>query len=127
VEQRRDDFAAAFVKWADEVRTTHTAFVAVEGGTVVGSAWLATIPRAPDPGMQRRANGDLQTVYVIPERRDTGVGAALIGAVLTHGWQKGLVAVTVASNKRAAPFYRRLGFTGDPMDLRLAAPEQSSE
>ena len=125
VAQPRDDFAAAFVEWAHEVAATHTAFVAVDGGTVIGSAWLARIPRAPDPGMERRAHGDLQTVFVVPARRSAGVGAALIRQVLAHGWEQGLAAVTVASNERAAPLYRRLGFTGDPMDLRVAAPERT--
>ena len=125
VAQPRDDFAEAFVEWAEEVKTTHTAFVAVDDGTVVGSAWLAKVPRAPDPGMERRANGDLQTVFVVPDRRNAGVGAALIRQVLAHGWRQGMAAVTVAANERAATFYLRLGFTGDPMDLRIAAPAQN--
>lgn len=125
VTQSRDDFAAAFVEWAEKVKRTHTAFVAVDDGAVVGSAWLAQIPRAPDPGMKRRANGDLQTVFVVPDRRNAGVGAALIRQVLAHGWRQGLGAVTVSANERAATFYLRLGFTGDPMDLRIAPPAQS--
>jgi GNAT superfamily N-acetyltransferase len=123
--QTRDDFATAFVEWAEAVKTTHTAFVAVDDGAVVGSAWLAQIPRAPDPGMKRRTNGDLQTVFVVPDRRNAGVGAALIRQVLAHGWRHGMSAVTVAANERAATFYLRLGFTGDPLDLRIAAPAQS--
>ena len=121
--QSCEAFAAAFADWAQELTATHTAFVAAEGSSVVGSAWLAQVPRAPDPWTLRRANGDLQTVFVIADRRNEGIGEALVRAVLAYGWRQGLGAMTVAANERAASLYRRIGFAGDPMDLRLAAPE----
>ena len=124
--QSCQEFAAAFVEWA-EITTTHTAFVAVEGGEVVGFAWLAQVPRPPGPGMRLRANGDLQTVHVRPPRRNVGVGDGLIRAVLAHSWEQGLGAVTVAANERASSFYRRIGFRCDPLDLRLVAPAPDRE
>lgn len=125
--QPSEEFAAAFVQWAQGVTATHTAFVAAEGSSVVGSAWLAQVPRAPDPWTLRRANGDLQTVFVLPDRRNEGIGEALVRAVLAYGWQQGLGAVTVAANERAASLYRRIGFAGDQMDLRMAAPGPDDE
>lgn len=116
-----DAFADAFVAWAQEVAATHIPFVVV-AEAVLGSAWLAVVPRAPDPGMAYRANGDLQTVFVAPEHRDQGVGEALLRTVLEYAWKHGLNAVTVAANARASSLYHRVGFVGDPLDLRLTAP-----
>jgi GNAT superfamily N-acetyltransferase len=121
--QPREQYARAFSAWAVDVAATHTAFAAVDEDALIGSAWLAVTPRTPDPGPRYRANGDLQTVFVVPERRDDGVGEALVRAVLAHAWRQGLDAVTVAANTRAASLYRRVGFTGDPLDLRMSRPE----
>jgi GNAT superfamily N-acetyltransferase len=114
-------FADAFVGWAHDVTATHTPFVAA-AETVIGSAWLAVVPRAPNPGMAYRANGDLQTVLVAPGCRDQGLAEALVRAVLAYAWKHGVDAVTVAAKGRAPSLYRRVGFVGDPLDLRLTAP-----
>lgn len=124
--QPREAFADAFVAWANDNASTHTPFVVV-AGTVIGSAWLAVIPRAPDPGMAYRANGDLQTVFVASDHRGQGVGEALVRTVLSYAWAHGVGAVTVAANRRALSLYHRVGFVGDALDLRVSAPGAPSD
>lgn len=57
--------------------------------------------------------GDVQSVYVLPEYRDAGVGSTLIAAVLRYADDVRLEHVTVHANDRALPLYKRAGFTAD--------------
>ncbi|MDT7539940.1 MAG: hypothetical protein QOI82_3525 [Actinomycetota bacterium] len=117
VPQSAEEFAPHFLEWADRVRVTHIPFVADEDG-LVGMAWLALVPRTPRPGPVQRFDGDLQTVYVLPEHRNRYVGESLVKAVLRHAWELGLGSVTVSSSRRAVTLYQRIGFTGVPPYLR---------
>lgn len=105
-----DGFVAAFVAWAAEQAPTHRCLVAVSGEAVIGMAWLAVTPRVPTPRSHRRAAGDLQSVYVVPEHRGRGVGSRLIEAVLALAGELGLERVTVHSSSRAITAYERAGF-----------------
>ena len=106
----RDDFAARFAEWAGG-HGGHECFVAVAGDRVVGMMWLAVVERVPSARSFERASGDLQCAYVVPDRRNTGIGGRLIDAVLTRAAERGLERVTVHSSPRAVPVYERHGFT----------------
>ena len=103
--------------WMRDNAATHTALVAVDGDRVVGMAWLARLARLPNPGQARRDHGDLQTVYVLPEYRDRGVGSALVAAVVNEARRRGMHFLTVRSGTRSQIVYQRLGFA--PYDLLL--------
>lgn len=121
--QSREDFRWPFLEWAHSVETTHTPFVAVDADAgLVGTAWLALVARTPRPGPTYRFDGDLQTVYVVPEHRNGGVGAELVRLVLEYAWERGLGSVTVSSSERAVSLYQRAGFTGVPPYLRAFPP-----
>lgn len=81
-------------------------------------AWLATTPRVPTPVALRRATGDVQSVFVVPEHRNSGVGSRLIEAVLALARELGLERVTVHSRIRAVAVYERAGFAVSPRLLR---------
>ncbi|WDV51641.1 GNAT family N-acetyltransferase [Streptomyces coeruleorubidus] len=85
---------------------------------VIGMAWLAVVQRVPTPRAPRRASGDLQCVYVVPEARDGGLGGRLIRAVLDGDRELGLERVTVHSSPRAIPAYARCGFQESPRLLQ---------
>ncbi|MER7898354.1 GNAT family N-acetyltransferase [Streptomyces sp. NPDC096046] len=106
----RDDFVRHFVAWAGENAGSHRCMVLVRDDRVIGMAWLAVVQRVPTPGAPRRASGDLQCVYVVPEARDGGLGGRLIRAVLDGARELGLERVTVHSSPRAVPAYARSGF-----------------
>ncbi len=97
---------------------THLPFVAEVDDDVVGMAWLAVVERVPSPERRRRHSGDVQSVYVLPQLRDRGIGGALLEAVLAEAGRLRLEHVTVHSSDRAVPLYQRGGFQPDPCWLR---------
>lgn len=117
VTQPLESYVQHFLQWARRVAPTHSPFVAADDA-VVGMAWLALVARTPRPGPVDRYDGDLQTVYVLPEHRNRGIGAGLVTTILRHAWDRGLGSVTVSSGRRAVPLYQRVGFTGEPPYLR---------
>ena len=110
----REEFVRQFVDWAAEHGSSHRCMVVVRDGVVIGMAWLAVVQRVPTPSALRRASGDLQCVYVIPEERDKGAGGRLVEALLSRARDLGLERVTVHSSPRAIPAYARRGFASSP-------------
>jgi GNAT superfamily N-acetyltransferase len=56
---------------------------------------------------------DLESIFVVPDRRGDGVGAALVDAFAGWARQSDAAEVTVtayAANERAVAFYARHGF-----------------
>ena len=115
-------FAAWFAEWAMDHAATHVPFVAIESGASVGIGWLAVSERVPGPDRRWRFCGDIQSVYVLPERRNTGIGAALVRAMLAYADAHDLEHVTVHSSARAVSLYRRTGFSLDPELLYRPCP-----
>ena len=104
-------FAPDLLRWMDAHRDSHVPFLALlPSGAAVGMAWLALTARVPRPGRPHRLCGDVQSVYVVPEQRDAGVGAALLRTVLQHAADLGMEHVTVHSSERAVSVYERAGF-----------------
>jgi len=106
----RDEFYAVFAEWALAHSATHHCTLARRGGTVIGMAWLATVPRVPSSRAVVRASGDVQSVYVVPAERNSGVGGRILAAVLERAFEAGLERVTVNSTAGAVTAYERAGF-----------------
>lgn len=106
----RAAFLELFSAWVVEHLSTHIPFLAEAQDQVVGMAWLMLADRVPSPANRCRRTGDMQSVYVVPEQRDGGVGAQLVQAVLAEARRLELEHVTVHSSLRALPFYQRSGF-----------------
>lgn len=121
-EDSRDIFSERFAEWGSTHTSTHTCFAAVASdGLVIGMAWLAITQRVPSARAFDRASGDLQCAYVVPELRNSGIGARLVRAVLVRAADLGLERVTVHSSADAVPFYRRAGFASEDVLLHLRA------
>ena len=86
--------------------------VADDGAVLVAMAWLVAVERVPNPGAPPRWSADLQSVYVRPAHRGTGLGRRLVALLLEEAAARGLGDVTVVTNPDAEGFYRRLGFGG---------------
>ena len=96
------DFAKEFSGWWAAHRDSHVPFVArLEDPEIVGMAWVASLPRV---------SADIQSVFVMPQYRNTGIGSALVDAAVEHAAQRGCARVTVHSSSRSVPMYERLGF-----------------
>jgi GNAT superfamily N-acetyltransferase len=106
----RAAFLDHFASWTVDHLATHLAFLAEVDGRLCGMAWLALHDRVPNPARFDRRTGDVQSVYVVPEARNAGVGTALLEAVVREARDRELTHVTVHSSERAAPLYHRFGF-----------------
>jgi len=122
--QSEEAYAVEFRSWCEAHRATHIPFLAVQDdGTAVGMAWLALLDRVPRPITPSRVCGDVQSVYVAPEHRSNGIGAALMRALLEHAKDLGLEHVTVHSGTRAVHVYERAGFADTSTMLHLRTPD----
>ncbi|SFW76246.1 hypothetical protein SAMN04489730_4089 [Amycolatopsis australiensis] len=74
----RAEFVREFTRWARAHAESHRCLVLVRDDRVIGMAFLAITPRVPTPAAFTRAAGDVQSVYVVPEARDSGLGGRLI-------------------------------------------------
>jgi len=84
-----------------------------ENRHIIGVAYLAIILSAEHCGKV----GWLEELYVMPEFRSKGIGAALLTAVLERARELGIVAIDLevdAAHRRAEALYRRFGFR--PLD-----------
>ncbi|MFN8155891.1 MAG: GNAT family N-acetyltransferase [Candidatus Nanopelagicales bacterium] len=100
------DFAAWWSPRSDRFR----AAVAVDGDRLVGMGFLAVVDRVPVPGDVGRHHGDIQSMYVVPEHRDAGVGGRIVRLLLDLAREAGCSRVEVHSGRRAVTFYEREGF-----------------
>ena len=94
---------------ADHIRrlTGSTLFGAFSGGQIIGSAGWNQVDFATE-----NHRGKINSVFVIPAFRGTGVAEMLINAIVTEAKTKVVqLALTVtATQDRAVAFYRRMGF-----------------
>jgi GNAT superfamily N-acetyltransferase len=111
----RDAFAEQFHDWAVAHSASHHGLVGVDvaEGTVLAFGFLAVTPRVPTAERHRRTYGDVQSVWVAPDRRGAGVGARLVTALLDLARELGVEHVTVHSSTRAVTLYERVGFVHD--------------
>jgi GNAT superfamily N-acetyltransferase len=115
----RAAFVDFFTAWMIDHLATHLPFVVEADGRLAGMAWLMLSDRVPSPSVLDRRTADVQSVYVVPELRDGGVGAVLLAAITDEVRARELEFVTVHSSDRAVPFYRRGGFKPSDTWLEL--------
>jgi GNAT superfamily N-acetyltransferase len=116
--QSAEAFAADLRAWWAEHAGSHVAVVARDGGSdLVGMAWLALVARVPRPGTTARRSADVQSVFVLPERRGQGIGTALVRTARDRAVALGAAHVSVHASREAVPLYERLGFASSRLFL----------
>lgn len=112
------DFTRRFVPFAEAAidGDRWVVVVAETDGGLVGDAWLALVDRVPRPAREAVRIGYLTNVYVLPERRDQGVGSAILDAVRGIARDADCEVVIVWPSERSVPLYRRAGFA-PPVEL----------
>ena len=96
------------------------AWVAVNGGVIVGQVWLHTIPKIPNPIAEAERHAYLSNLYVKPSDRG-GTGTRLLEAAIAAARLDGVDRVVLWPSGRSVTLYLRHGFThgGDVMELKL--------
>jgi GNAT superfamily N-acetyltransferase len=116
-------FRERFVTWLQAEAPRRTFWVA-EDDEPIGMANLLTFERMPTPGGDAGRWGYLGNMFVVAERRDAGVGRALLDALIAHAEAAGMERIVLSPSARSVPFYRRAGFgDADSLLLRPRAAE----
>lgn len=117
-------FVPAFGFWWREHATSHVGLLAEVDGAPVGMAWLGILVRIPGPQRFLRQAGMIQSVYVRPDARGRGIGAALVEAAIATARERGLDYLGVHPSERSYPVYERAGFarTSSVLELGLTGP-----
>jgi N-acetylglutamate synthase-like GNAT family acetyltransferase len=80
---------------------------------IIGTLWLQTIEKIPNPGDEREFHGYLSSIYVSREYRGSGVGTGLLLSCLGECDALGLDAVFLWCTPQSRPLYERHGFQGN--------------
>jgi GNAT superfamily N-acetyltransferase len=111
--EEREPFLERCAQWM-RLRLTPEArwrcWVAQEGTDAVGTLWLQLVEKIPNPGQEPELHGYVSSVFVIPARRNTGVGAALVEACLAECDRLRLDTVFLWCTPESRRLYRRHGF-----------------
>lgn len=64
-------------------------------------------------GQLNRASGEVDAVYVLPERQGEGVGRALLRSLEGAARATGLKRLHLSATLNAVPFYKSAGYVGE--------------
>lgn len=108
--------------WAAEFPRRVT-WLAASGGVAIGMLNVLVFDRMPwpDDGSSTVAPawGYLANFYVVPQHRNRGVGAALLGACTSYADAHGFARLVLSPSERSVGLYERLGFrAADELMLR---------
>ncbi|MGH1562361.1 N-acetyltransferase family protein [Mumia sp. DW29H23] len=106
-------FAERFDAWFARESDRRVAWLAEADGAPVGMLNVMLFERMPRPGAPTSHWGYVANVYVVPERRDAGVGGRLMAAVTAFADETDLVRLVLSPTARSVSLYERAGFTGD--------------
>jgi GNAT superfamily N-acetyltransferase len=92
------------------------AWVADDGGRLLGCVWLQLVEKVPHPSRSRRERpiAYVTNMYVEPDRRDRGLGRELLDVAVTFARESGADGVLLWPSERSRPFYERAGFEDGP-------------
>ncbi|MFC9706056.1 GNAT family N-acetyltransferase [Streptomyces sp. NPDC056943] len=86
------------------------AWVAETEGQICGHVFLCLVERMPEPYEDNNPVGYVTNFFVLPSRRNKGVGSALLEALKQHSRSACLEGLIVWPSERSTPLYQRLGF-----------------
>lgn len=113
-ESERRTFAEDLAAWMRSQGQGLICRVAEIDGELVGMAWLVLFERVPDIHDRTRLTGDIQSVYVLPQHRQRGIGRELVRSLTDAADERGVPRVTVSANAAAASIYSAEGFVTAP-------------
>ena len=119
-------FAARVSEWLAREGDRRLVWLAADDGEPAGMATLLEYHRMPRPDRLVSRWGYVGNMFVREERRNRGIGAALLAAIIAEADVRGYARLVLSPTERAVPFYRRAGFIdadagagGDRMLVRV--------
>jgi GNAT superfamily N-acetyltransferase len=99
---------------------TYVAFVAEDDGTPIGSGAVLVHLMIPRPDFESDRAGRVQSVYVVPGARRSGIARAIMAHLLEYARAARLIALSLHPSDEARGLYAALGFeAADEMVLRF--------
>jgi len=120
------DFLARCTMWmADHLAPGNSwrCWVAEESTQLIGSVWLHVIEKLPNPVEEPESHGYISSLYVVPSRRNAGVGSCLLERCVRACVDEGVDAVILWPTPDSRNLYGRYGFAvrDDLLERRLGA------
>jgi GNAT superfamily N-acetyltransferase len=85
------------------------AWVAVDGGDIIGHVWLCAIGKIPNPAGQREKQAYISNMYVRPAARG-GIGTRLLNQAIEWAEQNDVEYALLTATPRSRTLYGRHGF-----------------
>ncbi len=99
---------------------TYVAFIAEREARIAGSGAVLVHLSIPRPGLRSDRAGRVQSVYVEPAERHSGVARAIMERILAFARESNLISLSLHPSDPARPLYAALGFeAADEMTLKL--------
>ena len=104
-------FVARCVDWMRDALATGVwrAWVATDGGAIVGAVWAHLVPKLPNPALEREQHLYISNMFVTPAARG-GVGTRLLDAALAFAAEQRVDRVILWPTDRSRTMYQRRGF-----------------
>jgi predicted N-acetyltransferase YhbS len=121
-QEEHDGFVKRCAAWMRRELTAATwhAWVAVEGGTIVGHVWVRPVQKIPNPVAESETLAYLSNLYVRESARG-GVGTKLVEAALAWARANAVDRIVLWPTRRSVTLYLRHGFShgGEVMELKV--------
>jgi GNAT superfamily N-acetyltransferase len=104
------DFEERLAAWLMTDGERRTTWLATTEGEPIGMASLFEYRRMPRPRTPDSRWGYVSNMFVVEERRNAGIGMALLDAIIATARERRYVRLVLSPAQRALPFYERAGF-----------------
>lgn len=114
-----EDFETKFRSWYADHAASHLGYLLTVDDVPVGCAWLVVIDRIPGPAIFERRAGMVQSVFLLPNFRNQGLGVSLMSELIEDSRSMGLSYLVTHLSEGSFSFYQRLGFENADRALEL--------
>lgn len=119
-DEDRKTFEARMLRWLEQhMGPSWLAWLAFEREEPIGVVFLHIVDKLPNPVPEPEQLGYVTSLYVRPDRRGAGTGAALLDRALDECRARGLDTVVLWPSARSRSLYERRGFQAPGLVMEL--------